>query len=287
MAARVLFVTGKGGSGKTTLARALARAAAERGLAVVSMRVASASDPTPQAAGPLPASPPHDATEIVLDERRCLEGLLTGLTGISVLSRRLMDSRTFSAVAAAAPGLRDLATLSAIVSQAERHRRGRAAIVVDAPASGHSVPLLAAPGAVLGATPLGPVARVARRVEGIVTDPARFQPIVVTLAEELAATETLTLHRDLLRAGFARPRVVANALWPAHAGAPLGRWLETSGASLDALRHWKRSRRQAQILDALEAELGAVMRVPFSFAEGEISADAVATVLDSVVEEDA
>ena len=89
---------------------------------------------------------------------------------IRALARRLLESQTFRVVAAAAPGIEDFLTLVRIAGwedartglQRRRHRFDL--VLVDAPATGHSVPLLATPGSLLKMLPFGPLAGTAREL---------------------------------------------------------------------------------------------------------------------------
>ncbi|MBI5505969.1 MAG: hypothetical protein HY899_14325 [Deltaproteobacteria bacterium] len=299
--ARILFVSGKGGTGKSFVAEALAERAAARGLEVALVRVraaAGSADPDSggsehrtEAARPATAHASDGVTAqpatfhtTTLDERATLEKFLTRVLRLNFVARRLLDSRTFSAVAAAAPGLRDLVTLTAITALASpRRRRSFELIVVDAPASGHSVPLLTAPAQVLEIAPVGPVAREARAARELVADTQLFVPLIVTTPEELAINEALTLCEDLRCAGVAAPRVVVNGLWPGHLAAEHVDWLVGSRASSDALLHLKRRQRQLELIATLERRVGRCPTLPFTFKEDEVPRAAITALLDSVI----
>lgn len=258
MGARILFVTGKGGTGKSSIASALAGEAAARGQAALLVRMPDHG----RVAGAATQSRPGQVVEKALDDTRDLEDFLTRVIGLGLVARRLLDSRTFAAVAAAAPGLRDLVALAAITSEASR-RRG--VVVVDAPASGHSVPLLTAPARVRDLAPVGPVAREAREALAALTNREGFAAVLVATPEELAIAEVLALRDDVLAAGVATSRVVINGLWPGRVGNEDGETIAASGASSDAASHWRRHRRQATLADDLEARVGPCSRVGFSF----------------------
>lgn len=255
MAPRILFVTGKGGTGKSRVAEALARVATAKGRPAVLVRT----------------SPPRETgvrrtpwREIVLDDDRALGDFLIRALRFSFLARRLQDSRTFSAVAAAAPGLRDLVRLTSITGLVATSSP-RTVIVVDAPASGHSVPLLTAPATVLGFARIGPVEHDAREASRIVADPRIFLPVLVTIPEEFAITETMSLVARLDEAGVAPARVVVNGLWPAYLDADSGDALAASGVSEDARQHWQRHRRQAELVAGLEEDVGRCEKIAFRF----------------------
>jgi len=283
--ARVLFVTGKGGTGKSSVAAALAREAARRGRLVLLVRMPTPAEPDeqrPRGGKPAPARRLPDVPllrERILDDRRDLEAFLTRVLGLGMVARRLGESRTFSAVAAAAPGLRDLVALCAITAEATQQR---GLVVVDAPASGHSVPMLTAPSRVLERAPLGPVAREAARTMAFLADRRAFAAVLVTTPEELAITEVVSLHDEVVTAGVATVRVVVNAVWPAYVSIADGDAIAASGASSDAEMHWRRYRRQAELLEELDLRMGACPRIGFDFGDGEPPDADIAALLDTL-----
>jgi arsenite-transporting ATPase len=279
--ARVLFVTGKGGTGKSSVASALAREAAARGERVLLIRMPAGGDESGlrervSAARGRVFPSPSLFRERTLDDQRDLEAFLTRVLGLGFVARRLGASRAFSAVAAAAPGLRDLVALSAIQAEASR-RRGL--VIVDAPATGHSIPLLHAPARALEIAPIGPVAREVERANSLVRDAAAFTAVLVTTPEELAISEVLELRDEVLAAGVASLRVVVNGAWPAYVPDDDGEEIAASEASADAALHWRRHRRHEALARELEDRVGACARIGFSFAGEEPPAADVALLL--------
>jgi anion-transporting ArsA/GET3 family ATPase len=267
--ARIVFVTGKGGSGKTTLARALAAEAGRRRVAVLRVRFpASAEDDVAV-----------DPDEQVLDGHRDLEAFLTRLLGFGFLARRLQSSATFSAVAAAAPGLRDLVALTTVAALAKR-RRGL--VLVDAPSSGHSAPLVESPARVLEMASVGPIAKEAAHARQMLANPRAFSALVVATPEELSVTEAARLRSDLVAAGVASCRIVLNGCWPDEAAAEdAGR---IAAASPDAALYLRRRARQVALEEALLAEAGPCPRVRFAFGSQTPPADDVAALFDLLEE---
>lgn len=279
VAARILFVTGKGGTGKSRIAEALARSAAAQGRPAILVRAPSPGLVSTIGRGPAPVR------EMVLDDERALGEFLTRALRFSFLARRLQDSRTFAAVAAAAPGLRDLVRLTTITRLAAT-TRPRTVVVVDAPATGHSVPLLTSPSTVLEFARLGPVERDARDAKAVVADARIFTPVLVTTPEELAITEMLSLRQQLLDAGTAPARVVVNGVWPSYFGERDALAIEAAGISDDASRHWRRHRRQAELIDRLEAKIGLCAKVAFTFGSGgaALAGEDIDALFDELVE---
>jgi arsenite/tail-anchored protein-transporting ATPase len=281
--ARVFFVTGKGGTGKSSVARALAREAAARGTRVLLIRMQASGDAAlrerPPAGRGRVFPSPSLFRERTLDDQRDLEAFLTRVLGLGFVARRLGASRTFSAVAAAAPGLRDLVALSTIATEASR-RRGL--VVVDAPATGHSIPLLRASDRVLELAPIGPVAREVERARALVRDSETFTAVLVTTPEELAIAEVVELRDEVLAAGVASIRVVVNGAWPAYVLEVEGESIADSDVSADATLHWRRHLRHVALARELEERVGRCTRIGFSFDGEEPPAADMAMLLASL-----
>ncbi|UTI66468.1 AAA family ATPase [Paraconexibacter antarcticus] len=227
---RLVFVTGKGGVGKTTVAAALATAAAGRGLRTIVAEVAAREDAARRLAGD------HGEGRVVrvFEEREVAPGLhhitvdpehamqeyLIDQLPVKALADALVSSRVFSYLAAATPGMRELLTVGKLWELAQDERRTPGAhpydlVVVDAPATGHGLALLAAPSTFADAARVGPIARQGRTIDEMLSDPSRTGVIAVTTAEETPVSETLLL-RDGLRAqaGLDLDAILVNQLLP-------------------------------------------------------------------------
>jgi anion-transporting ArsA/GET3 family ATPase len=205
----LLVVTGKGGVGKTTVSTALGVAAARRGLRVIVAEVAARDDVTRTLGGELEErdaevelaygvhhtsiEPEAAMREYLIDQlpSRTLAGLLT-------------DSRIFTALAAAAPGMRELLTIGKVWELAQEDRRTPGArpydlVILDAPATGHGVAVLSAPHTFAGTARVGRIARQAERIDALVTNARRTAVVAVARPEELPVNETLQLRDTLER----------------------------------------------------------------------------------------
>ncbi len=262
--ATILFVTGKGGSGKSWISAGLAREAAARGLRSARVRVTAPSEADHQPG----AGSSRGFEDIVVREREALADFLHEVIPLGFVARRLLDSETFSAVAAAAPGLRDLVALATVA----RLGQGSDAfdlVVVDAPASGHSVPMVTAPARVGEVVSFGRIARLVEDLDRLVRDNDRFRVLVVTTPEELSVIEAIDLSEELTAAGAPPARVVVNGLWPAYLDGVCARWLRRSGASGDALLHLGRRERQESLVARLQARVGPTSTIAQHFGEPE------------------
>ncbi|MGI8440280.1 MAG: ArsA family ATPase, partial [Thermoleophilaceae bacterium] len=203
---RLVFVTGKGGVGKSTVAAALGTAAAARGRRALVCEVAGV-ERMPGALGH--AGVGYRETElkpnlwaISIDPERALEEYLRDQIGSSTLYNVLFENRIVSYLAAATPGLRELLTIGKIWELAQLERRSPAdapydVVIVDAPATGHGLGLLRTPRTFRDVARVGPIRRQADLIHSFVTNPTRTGVVCVALPEEMPVNETLELRRSL------------------------------------------------------------------------------------------
>ena len=220
---RLVIVTGKGGTGKTSVCAALALAAASRGRQVLVAEV-GLGEHLPRLFQPGASPVGYAGREL----RRGLNAMhvdpfaaLGEYLGLQLGARRVVDlalrNHAFRQLMEASPGWRELITLGKVwhLSQA-RSESGRPRydmIIVDAPATGHGMTFLDVPRVVISAVRAGPLRRHAGLVESMICDQHDTLLLPVTLAEELPARETYQLvERAREEIGIALDRVVVNAV---------------------------------------------------------------------------
>jgi anion-transporting ArsA/GET3 family ATPase len=222
----LLVVTGKGGVGKSTVAAALGLAAARRGLHTVLVEVA-ARDDIPRALGVTDTASRQGAREvsdrlyhISIDPQDTMEEYLRRQLPVGALAALVSHSRIFTAITAAAPGMRELLTIGKVWELARHERRSGGGepyelVVLDAPATGHALAMLQAPRTFASAARVGPVAKQSRAIESFLRDPQRTAVLGVSTAEEMPVSETLELRRRLPKElGSELALVIANAIVP-------------------------------------------------------------------------
>jgi anion-transporting ArsA/GET3 family ATPase len=226
---RLLFVTGKGGVGKSTVAAALGMVAARHGRRTIVAELARRDDVSRALEGE--SAPVFAETELApdlftisIDPELAMEEYLTDQLSVRALAERLSSSRIFTYLAAATPGLRELLAMGKVWELAQSERRTPGAspydlVVVDAPATGHGIAFLTAPRTFAAAAAVGPIARQARTIHDMLVDPRRTGVLAVAAPTEAAVAETLVL-RDTLRAelDLELDRVVVNAMEPRRFG---------------------------------------------------------------------
>src|SRR5580658_9651816 len=146
--ARLILVTGKGGTGKSTVAAALALGLARRRpTTLVDL------DQRMWAARMLGIEPDNNLDAIAnletisLSASAELEAFIERIVPIKAVARRMLQSRTFGYVSAALPGLAAFMMLERLRIMAGRAALEDRYVVVDAPATGSTLELLSVPGA--------------------------------------------------------------------------------------------------------------------------------------------
>jgi anion-transporting ArsA/GET3 family ATPase len=207
---KLLVVTGKGGTGKTTVACALGLLAAQRGLRTIVVELGD-QHRLPELFG-LAAEEEQrlreDLWSTSIDPDRATIEWLAALTG-RLSARMLAASTTFQYFAAAAPGAKELVTMRTVLELCEGSSRRESArredpahydlVVLDAPATGHALGMLRSPQTFSAIARVGPLAEQTRRVQQLLVDRARCAYAAVTHPSEMAVTETLELEEELRR----------------------------------------------------------------------------------------
>lgn len=202
---QVIFVTGKGGVGKTTVSAALAVHLADEGRRVLIVetdqggQLAELFGAADLASEPKPVAPRISAARLL--PRSLVEEYFRGLLRLPFLANRLLNSRSFNALTAAAPGVAEFLLLQKILEWTDPGWRRRSrfdVVLIDGPATGHALKLLGTPRTIASLVPAGPIGAVARGALSLLADHTRAHVLVVTLPEELAVTETLEAYDALL-----------------------------------------------------------------------------------------
>jgi anion-transporting ArsA/GET3 family ATPase len=218
---RLAILAGKGGVGRTTVAAALARAAAADGRRVLIAQTESADRLAKlfgrtDAIGPdlVTVAPGIDAVNMTPKSALHEYGLM--VLRYETVYRALFENRAVRGFLGAIPGLDAYAMLGKVWWHTTETRGGRPRydlVILDGPASGHATLMLRLPQSIIEAMPNGPLAKDAEAARALLCDPARTALVIVTLPEELPIRETAELARaarDTL--GIPLGPVVVNAV---------------------------------------------------------------------------
>lgn len=221
---RLLFVTGKGGVGKSTVALALGLAAAERGMRTIVCEVASQEHTSRvfrrAEVGFHEVEMRENLWTISIDPDHSLREYLTIQAPIRAMGEMLSRSRVFTYLTTATPGLKELVTIGKIWELAQLDRRVRKGakydlVLVDSPATGHGIGFLQTPRTFAGIARVGPIRNQAQALDTFITDHGQTGAVIVALPEEMPVNESELLERELTgTVGVSVDRVYMNAVYP-------------------------------------------------------------------------
>ena len=214
---RLVFVTGKGGVGKTSTAAAMALLAARDGRRVLVCEMdakgslADAFDTVPLRFQPREIEPGLFA--MAMNTEDSLREYLRLFVKVPLLGKIGPLARTFDFVADAAPGVKEILAVGKLCHEVrERHYD---LVVVDAEATGHIVAQVGAPKVIRDLVKVGLVRDQTEWMLDLLQDPAVTGVAIVTTPEEMPVTETLVLLARMEPETGVKPSLlVANRVLP-------------------------------------------------------------------------
>jgi len=212
---RVVLVTGKGGVGRTTLTAALAQSAAAEGKRVLVSEVEELSRqehcPLSELFGvrSLSTEPTKLAQNILgvqLQAEAGAASFLTKLFKVETLSRLALRTNVLLRIMQAGPSLHEMGIFYHLLSLLEetldngepRHEL----ILIDMPATGHTLALTELPQILTRLVSRGPVAEALAQGQAILNNPRTGTACVVTIPEPLPVSESLELMDGLKKTGM-------------------------------------------------------------------------------------
>jgi anion-transporting ArsA/GET3 family ATPase len=223
--ARLHVVTGKGGTGKTTVAAALAIALATGGrktlLAEVEGRQAIAQlfgrEPLPYQELPIATAPGGGQVHaLAVDAEAALLEYLELFYRLGVAGRALRKVGAIDFASTIAPGVRDVLLTGKVKEAVTRTADGRRvydAVVLDAPPTGRVGKFLNVTAETARLAKIGPIKTQSEGVAAVLRSPITAVHIV-TLLEEMPVQETADTLRELAGLGIPPGLVVINNTSP-------------------------------------------------------------------------
>ncbi len=221
---RLIFVTGKGGVGKSTVAIAMGIRAALEGKRTIVVEVASTENTSrifkQEEVGYKEVEVANDLWAISIDPDDSMREYVLLQLKVKAMRDLLFRSRMFTYLAEATPGLNELVTIGKIWELAQpdrkiKHGRRYDLVIVDSPATGHGISFLQTPRTFGNIARVGPMHNQARELEEMICNHELTGSVIVSLPEEMPVNETASLEAELTGdIGISVDRVIMNALYP-------------------------------------------------------------------------
>jgi hypothetical protein len=202
---RVIFVAGKGGTGRTTITAALALLAAKAGKRVLAIDVDAKGDLAAALGSPPSGFAPrvvqHNLSVLELRTDESFQEYLNIYFKVPRVTRLTPLARVFDFIATGVPGPRDMLVVGKIAYE-ERRKESNGSpvwdlILVDSAAGGQVESHLAAAHAMLTLVKGGVIRSQVEWIDALVRDSRRTTVVLCALPEEMPVTEAIELQERL------------------------------------------------------------------------------------------
>lgn len=215
---KIIFVTGKGGVGKSLCAAALAEAYSRNHSKTLLVELGEHSfyrHIYPVEVTAVPRTVEKNLHIACWNGEQCLREYILHYLRIEKLVQVFFENKIMKALIQAAPALSELALLGKITSGIRRvgPKLEYDVIVVDAFSTGHFRALLQAPRGIKQAIGLGPIGEHSQAMMDVIMDPSITQFKIVSLPEELPVSETLELTKFIQQMVGITPDLYLNRMW--------------------------------------------------------------------------
>jgi hypothetical protein len=214
---RIVFVTGKGGVGKSTVAAATALQCARAGQSVLLVELGSRSFFGPLLGLAIDDEPVRWTPQIRVacwDVESALREYIAHYLVFKAAADRILGSTVMKALVAAAPGLAEMAVLGKLTAPMRHgwYARDADVVVVDAYATGQFMALLRAPRGLAQTAAAGPMHTQSEAMTNILRDPDVCDYRLVTLAEEMPIAEASEMAVAMCEETGIAPTIYCNRM---------------------------------------------------------------------------
>jgi anion-transporting ArsA/GET3 family ATPase len=273
---QILFVSGKGGVGKSLVAAGLARELAKAGKRVLLAEIGETSYYKDfwnlPSIGHEPSRHPDGFDVALWSGETSLREYVLFYLKMERLYSLFFENKVMRSLVNVAPGLSEIAILGKITSGIRKVGPPLEydTIIVDSFATGHALALLQAPKGMMEAIKFGPMGHHSREMDQVIKNPKLTGYIVVTLLEELPVTESLEFSATLKRELGVGVDIVANKVLQAPVEAKEIKAIANDPESPD-LKDFARylegvDERQTKYMKVLEESGVPVTRIPLIFS---------------------
>ncbi len=202
---RIILVTGKGGTGKTTVAAALGLWAARSGKRTL---ICETKGTTAigglfhrPAIGYEPTALHPNLYAMSITSEAAIEDYVVQQIKVRQLYKLVFRNRVMGPFMDAVPGLHDAVHLGKVFDLTQETNPSGSPVwdlvIVDAPATGHGLHMIRAPRAMMDLTRAGPVYEGVRQVNAALSRPGTTAILATCLPEEMPVNETISLWHHL------------------------------------------------------------------------------------------
>lgn len=193
---KLIFVSGKGGVGKTCVSAALGKTSAQLGKRTIIVEVDNFHPSFPPIFGkeiryqPTALEPNLFGCNITW--MKALEDWLVRTVKIRTIVQMILNNRVAMLFLNATPGAREIVILSKIADLLTEYDQ----VIVDLPASGHALGILRVPGTAMQLMRSGPIYERAKQILSVFSDP-RALVLLCALPEEMVVNETVEFAQKI------------------------------------------------------------------------------------------
>ncbi len=194
---KLVFVTGKGGVGKSAIAAGIALRASRAGRRALLCEVDTDGGAgrlfgaPPLAFTPREVAPGLWAANITRDE--AMRAFVRRFVPVGKIADMILANRVAQIFFESAPSVMEAVIVDQIANLAASTHPAWDMLVVDLPASGHALTFLNVPRSMVEMVRTGTLAGHMRRLADALSDPDRSELVIVTLPEEMPVNETIEL----------------------------------------------------------------------------------------------